>query len=232
MVRLPVILLLSLVGCAADGDLIVIGHRAQGVGETGENLAANVPLLFDAGFGAEVDVRGDGSRPFTLGHFGPGDDTLDDVLDRVEETWQPHYAGRYLVLDIANDRSDAVSNNLIAYLDGRITGTPLEEVVFVVQSSNLQSLARLQGAYVQRASSLGVLFALTYWISTEYSTASWVDLVTGNVAAFGEMMHPKPVLLFGVETRASYRRAAESRNNVIGVITNHPRRIAALDASD
>jgi hypothetical protein len=222
----------ALSGCAADASLIVIGHRAQGVGETGENLAANVPLLFDAGFGAEVDIRGDGRRPFALGHFGPGEESLDDVLDRLETAWQPQYAGQTLVLDIANDRSDAVSNNLVAYLDGRVAGSPLEDVVFIVQSSNLQSLARLQGAYVQRASSLDVLFALTYWISNEYSTPSWVDLVTGNVSAFGELAHPKPVMLFGVESRASYRRAAESRNDVIGVITNHPRRIAALDAGD
>ena len=225
--RLALVCLL-LTSCGDEADLIIIGHRAQGVGEPGENLAANVPLLFAAGFGAEVDIRGDGKRPFELGHFGPSGESLDDVFIGLEAAWTPIFAGQTLVLDIANDRRDLVSNNLIGFLENRVAGTSLDAIVFVVQSSNIQSLARLQGSYVQSGSTLDVRFALTYWISTEYSTASWINLVVGNVAAFGELSHPKPVLLFGVESRASYRRAVESRNDVIGVITNHPRRVAEL----
>jgi hypothetical protein len=227
MVR-PLCLLLVASGCAAGGEVVVIGHRAQGIGASEENRAANVPHLLDAGFGSEIDIRGDGALPFELGHFGPNGDTLEGVLAAIEAAWQPQWQGRWLVLDIANDRGDEVSNNLINYLYERVPSTRLEDIRVVVQSSNEQSLARMQSAHVTRGESLDIRFALTYWISTEYTTASWVDLVAGNVSAFGELNHPKPVILFGVETRASFRRALESRNDVIGVITNHPRRIAEL----
>ena len=221
-------LLLAASGCAAGGEVVVIGHRAQGIGSSGENRALNVPHLFDAGFGAEIDIRGDGELQFELGHFTANGDSLEGALGGIQAAWRLDWQGRWLVLDIANDRGDQVSNNLINYLYQRVPGTDLEGVRLVVQSSNEQSLARMQSAHVTRGELLDIRFALTYWVSTEYTTASWVDLVAGNVSAFGELSHPKPVVLFGVETRASFRRALESRNDVVGVITNHPRRISEL----
>lgn len=228
MVARLALLWLLLASCADDAPEFIVGHRAQGVGDTEENRAANVPRLFAEGFGAEIDIRGDGARDFELGHFSPNGDTLGDVFDVLEDTWQPEFAGTVLLLDIANDHADTVSNTLIDFLYDRVPGTPLEALQLIVQSSNIESLARLHGASLHRTGELDLLFALTYWLSTEYTTASWIDLVTGNVSSFGELRHPKPVVLFGVETRSSYRRAIESRAEVIGVITNHPRRIAEL----
>jgi len=228
MVRFAPSLLLLLAACSAQPSVFIVGHRALGLGVSEENRAANVEGLFRAGFGAEIDIRGDGEAPFTLGHLRSNGDTLAEVFDRLEAAWDPSFAEQVLLLDIANDQDDTVSNDLISYLFGRVGGSVLTDLPIIVQSSNIESLARLQGAYRQRGGGLQLRFALTYWLSTEYTTPGWIDLVTGNVSSMGEMPHPKPVALFGVDTRASFRRAVESRNDVIGVITNHPRRIAEI----
>ena len=228
MVSRAALLWVCIAGCAPEPALFIVAHRAHGIGSVEENRADNVVPLFEAGFGVEVDIRGDGEEPFALGHFGPNGDTLGDVLDEIEAAWQPQWVDRVLFADIANDRADAVSNGLVNFLVDRLDGSAIAGLQIIVQSSNIQSLARLQGAYVQRGSPHDIRFALTYWISTEHTTPSWIDLVTGNVSAFGELPHPKPVVLFGVETRAAYRRVRELRSDVIGVISDHPRRVAEM----
>ena len=60
---------LSGFACLDGQEPIIIAHRAQGVGLPGQNIPENVPLAFASGFGAEIDVRGDGEKLIELGHL-------------------------------------------------------------------------------------------------------------------------------------------------------------------
>lgn len=221
------LLALVLGACVGDGRPIIIAHRAQGVGPDGENLPANVPLVFAAGFGAEVDVRGDGARPFELGHLAPNGHDLHEVFAAVAAAWRPDFAGRVLVIDVSDDTGDAVSNGLIDAIYADVAGTELEALQLIVESSNDETLSRMVALQSRRAPALPIRFAQTYWHAPEYTTAAWVDLVATSVTELGEFAHPKPLLLFNVETRNAYRDALTSHSEVFAVITDHPRRAAA-----
>ena len=216
-------------GAAACGDEKkprIIAHRALGIGDVGENRPRNVARLMSAGFGVEIDIRGDGRRPFTLGHLSPNGHTLREVFDEILAVWKPSFAGRILVLDVSNDSGDQVSDGIIDFLYEEMLGTELEQLEVIIQSSNEETLARMREAQRQESSRLRISLAITYWIAPEYTTAYWIDLVSTNVREIGSLPHPKPLLLFGIDTRASYREAVDSRNTVVGLLTDHPRRAA------
>lgn len=206
----------------------IIAHRSQGVGEPGENKVANMPLVLEAGFGLELDVRADGVLPFELGHNSPEGETLDEALDAIEAAWQPSFAGLPLVVDIADDDRDRVTETLVPHLLERIEGSELRDLGWILQNSSETSLGRLQAAYAAADTDVELKFGLTLWTVVEYSIPSWVDYVVTNVNELPSWPHPKPLILFGVASRASYEQVESSASEVAGVLTDHPRRIANL----
>lgn len=229
MVTRPVALLavaLAGTGCVADERPVIIAHRTLGVGADEENLPANVPLAFAAGFGAEVDVRGDGARPLELGHLSPNGHDLLEVFAAVRGAWQPDFAGRILVIDISDDTGDAVTNNLVDVLYAEVPGTELAALDLIVESANDETLARMAAYHAAAGGTLPLRFALTYWHAPEYTAAGFIDLVSTSVTELPAYAHPKPLLLFSVESRNALRDALTSRSTVLGVITDHPRRAA------
>lgn len=215
-------------GCGRAQDPLIVAHRAQGVGPPGENMVANAAAALQAGFGVELDIRGDGELRFELGHLSPSGQTLGDALTAVEAGWDPDMAGQLLVLDIANDRGDQVSGELLEYLRFRLEGSPLRALHFIVQSSTVESLARLFASLDPEVTPLTVSFAMTYWSSPEYTLPDWVDLLSTSVREMGGYPYPRPLLLFGVEERAAYRAAVNAPGEVFALITDHPRRLANL----
>jgi len=213
-------------GACVDDMPPIIAHRALGVGDEAENLPANVPLALAAGFGAEVDIRGDGARPFELGHLRPNGHTLPEVFAELRAAWQPSFAGKMLILDVSNDEDFAVTDGLIGLVYAEIPGTELEALELVVEAANLEMLQRLRTFHDARSPRLNIRFALTYWYATEYTVPDWVDIVVANVSELPEFAHPKPLLIFGVESRNTLRQALMTHSRVLGVITDHPRRAA------
>lgn len=228
MVRALVGTLLLLSGCGEQHAPQIIAHRAQGVGEPGENLPGNVPLALAQGFGAEVDLRGDGDTALALGHLAPNGHDLAELLDVLQKQWQEDFAGKLLVLDVANDSDARVSATLTDSLLDRVTGTELAQLHYIVQSSTWDSLAHMHSLYVARRSEVKMGFAMTFWWSPEYTVPGWVDYVTTNVSELGDYPHPRPVLLFGVETRSSFRISQRAQSQIDGLITDHPRRVLAM----
>lgn len=216
--------------CAHEQYPLVIAHRAQGVGEHGENIVANVPKCFAAGFGAEIDVRGDGELDFELGHMEPQGHDLAEALEAIDQEWEYEFEGRVLIVDVANDGGDRVSDGLVRFLHEAVPGTSLTKLRFVIQSSNEETLDRMIAHYREEPEPLDIRFATTYWTSPELTPPDWLDLVTANAKEIGELPQPKPLMLFGVESRAMYRNVARSSSDVYAVITDHPRRIAELQA--
>lgn len=220
------LLLLASSACTHEQRPLIIAHRAQGVGEHGENVVGNVPKCFEEGFGAEIDVRGDGELDFELGHLEPQGHDLAEVLGAIDAGWESDWAGLVLIVDIANDGGDRVSGGLMQFLHERVMQTKLEQLRFVVQSSNEETLDRLIAHNADLPVALDVRFATTYWTAPEYTPPDRLDLVTANAKELGDLPYPKPVMLFGVESRAVYRSVAASTSDVYAVITDHPRRIA------
>jgi hypothetical protein len=204
----------------------IIAHRSLGIGEPGENVAANVPLALASGFGAEIDVRGDGAQPFELGHLAPNGDTLSDVFAGLRNGWRSSMSGQILILDIANDEGGVVSQHIVDKVYDEIVGTVLVELQIVITGANLEMLAKMRASQDAHTPKLDISFALTYWYAPEYSVPAWVDIVMANARELPTFEHPHPVLLFGVETRAAMREALTSHSEIIGVITDHPRRAA------
>lgn len=228
MRRLAALALLCTAACAAEQHPLIVAHRAQGVGEHGENIVANVPRCFEAGFGVEIDVRGDGELDFELGHLEPQGEDLAAALDALEDAWELDWSGRVLVIDVANDGGNRVSDGLMGFLNERIAATKLDQLRIVIQSSNEATLDRMSAHFQDTGAALDVRFATTYWTTPEYTPPGVVDLVTANAKELGSMPYPKPMMLFGVESRAVYRDAVSSDSEVYAVITDHPRRIAEL----
>ena len=202
----------------------IIAHRSLGVGEPGENVAANVPVALALGFGAEIDIRGDGKEPFELGHLAPNGDTLHDALSAVRHGWRSSMAERMLILDIANDEGGLVSQSIVAAVYDEVSGNSLADLQFVITGANLEMLARMRALHDVRSPKLDIRFALTYWYTPEYAVPEWVDIVMTNARELPAFAHPHPVLVFGVETRSAMREALTSHSEIIGVITDHPRR--------
>jgi|GEM_PF-2135861 len=216
-------------GCAPTSHPI-IAHRAQGLGLGGENEVANIVPALDAGFGVEIDIRGDGALPFELGHNAPEGETLDDALDAIDEAWRDDFVGLPFVLDIADDEQDRVSNELVAHLLDRVEGTDLARLDWIVQSSNETALGRLQAAWAAAETDVDVGFGLTLWTTIEYAVPSWVDYVVTNVNEVPSWPHPKPLILFGVADRSSYRQLQNSPSDVAAILTDHPRRVKGLQS--
>jgi hypothetical protein len=211
-----------------DEKPAIIAHRALGVGEDVENLPANVPRAFALGFGAEVDVRGDGDRPYELGHLGPNGHDLFEVFAAIRAAWDPAWAGLILIIDVADDENDVVSSTLVDVIHDEVLGTELASLTIIVQSSTIESLTRLRTRWDARPGPrLPLLFAMTYWYSPEYTQPLWVDAVAANIAELGDFRHPKPILVFGADTRNGIRRALTSRSEILGIVSDHPRRVAA-----
>ena len=217
---------LSITGCGGEQRPNIIAHRAQGVGTHGENIVENVSLCFEAGFGAEIDIRGDGSLEMELGHLEPNGRDLGEVFKTLRSAWEPGFAGRILVIDVANDGGNRVSDGLIRYLHERVPGTELATLRFIIQSSNEESLDRLQAHFDDEPEKLDIAFATTYWTAPELTPPDGLDLVTTHAKELGDAPYPKPVMLFGVESRSVYRSAVRSASEIHAVITDHPRRIA------
>jgi hypothetical protein len=231
MTRCRVLVVMSLMvatmgGCDQDPRPLIISHRAHGVaGVFEENKASNVPLLIADGFGVEIDIRADGERPFELGHNGPQGENLDDVLTSIEERWTDDMAGRLLVLDVSDDEDDGITRGLIPYLEERIPGSVLAELVFIVQVSQEPSLLAMKVQADERDLPFDVRFAFTQWIAPEYTVPEWVDYLVGNINEMPTYPFPKPLILFGVQSRSSYEQVVNHPAEVFGVLTDHPRRI-------
>ncbi len=214
-------------GCLDGQEPIIVAHRAQGVGFPGENIPENVPLAFASGFGAEIDVRGDGEKLMELGHLAPEGRELSEVFAAVRDRWEPSFAGRMLIIDVANDTGDRVSENLIDVVCAEVVGTPLEELDLVIESSNLETLARMHAIYSRTPSGLRVRFSKTYWNAPEYTVPAWVDTVSVNIAELPSFSHPHSILVFGVSSRNAYRQVVHSRSTIEAIITEHPHRVAS-----
>lgn len=227
MTRGALLLAAVLAACVPDERPVIIAHRGLGVGEDGENIPANAPCAFALEFGVEFDVRGDGARPFELGHLAPNGHDLYEVFAAIRAEWQPSWAGRVLIIDVSDDTGDVVSNGLIDLIYDEIAGTEQASLDIIVESSTIDSLARLRAYHDARPEPrLALRFAMTYWYSPEYTQPPWIDLVAANVTEIGDFAHPKPLLLFGAETRNTLRQALTSRSDVFGIVTDHPRRVA------
>ena len=174
--------------CGSVQNPIIIAHRATGLGAKGENQVSNVAPLMSAGFGVEIDIRADGDLQFELGHFAPQGGTLLEVLDALKADWEPGFEGKVLVIDVVNDQSDLISSKLMTFLDEQVSGTELEDLAFIVQSSSLQSLIRLR-ATRGADSALDIRMALTYFAVQDY-TVSECDLVTTPAAELGDFRYP------------------------------------------
>lgn len=222
------LLLPALAACTHEQHPLIIAHRAQGVGEHGESVVENVAKCFEAGFGAEIDVRGDGELDFELGHLEPQGHDLAEVFAAIDAAWELDFVGRVLVIDIANDGGNRVSDGLMTFLHKAVEQTKLEQLRFVIQSSNEETLDRLLAHHADAGGALDVRFATTYWTAPEYTPPDGLDLVTANAKEIGDLPYPKPLMLFGVESRAMYRNVEMSASDVYAVITDHPRRIAEL----
>lgn len=221
------VLLLAAFGCQPLGDKpLIISHRAQGFGAVGENLVENVPLALEEGFGVEIDLRGDGERRFELGHNFPEGDNLEDTIVAIEEAWTDDMAGLPFFLDIANDAGDQVSREMLPYLDERLADSPVKDLILIVESANEETLARMDEQRLQLETPLDVRLSLTYWTIVSRTAPRWLDYVTGHQGEIGRFTHPKPLLLFGVDSRASWRQARTMEADVYGVIVDHPRRWA------
>lgn len=224
----PTLLVVSaaLAGCDQAPRPRIISHRAHGVaGVFEENKASNVPALMTNGFGVEIDIRADGERPFELGHNGPQGENLEDVLTSLEDVWTDELAGQILVLDISNDDDDGITRRLIPYLEERVPGTVLEELDFIVQVSQEPSLLAMRVQADDRDLPFSIRFALTQWIAPEYTVPEWVDFLVGNINEMPTYPFPKPLILFGVQSRSSYEQVVNHPAEVFGVLTDHPRRI-------
>ncbi len=224
--RAGLVLCISMIACGAEGRYEIIAHRAQGIGEHGENIATNVQPLMMAGFGVEVDIRADGTRTFELGHFSANGYNLEDVLQDILDKWQPELESSTLVLDISDDTLKGVSTNLLQFLYAFTAGNQLETLHYIIQSSTEDSLARMEQTHVLLGGTLNIQFMQTYWITPAFTPALWLDFLGVNLREIGEFRYPKPFFVFDVNTRASFRRVGELRSDVAGIITNHPRRVA------
>ena len=122
--------------------------------------------------------------------------------------------------------ADELNDGLMQFLHEAVFQTKLEQLRFVVQSSNEETLDRLLAHHEDTPGTIDVRFATTYWTTPEFTPPEWLDLVTANAKEIGDMPYPKSLMLFGVESRAMYRNVATSANDVYAVITDHPRRIA------
>ena len=216
---------IALSGCSQLTEKpILVSHRAQGFGVVGENLVENVPLPLLEGVGVEIDIRGDGDREFELGHNVPEGETLEEALTAIENAWTDDMAGLPVFLDIANDAGDRVSRGMLPYLDERLVDSPLKDLIFVVESANEETMSRLDEQRQNLTIDLDVRLSLTYWTIVSRTAPRWLDYVTGHQGEIGHFTHPKPLLLFGADSRASWRQAREMDAEVYAVIVDHPRR--------
>lgn len=219
---LPALLTIS---CEQNPLPFIIAHRAQGVHSPGENLLQNVVPVLRGGFGVELDVRGDGVKELELGHLEPSGESLDQALQEILENWHRDFAGLPLVIDIANDSGNKVSDILIERLHQRTANTQLSKLHLVIQTSSRHSIASMETEREKNYPGLQLDFALTYWASPQYTTIPEVDHLTTNVTEVGNLPYPKTLLLFGLESRAKMRQAQQCQSEVFGLLTDHPRRV-------
>ena len=206
----------------------VFSHRARGIGSNDENNPENALLALAEFDGVEVDIRGDGPDQYSLGHFRPNEHTLEELLILTKNNWQSEFVGKYLLLDIANDSGQHVSDSLIDDLIEMIGNSNLNQLKYIILASVENILVRCQTRYRGLESLASIEFAMTYFSVTSFTPPDQANFVLTNVSELPDNLLPKPVILFGVESRQTFMQSRANNNEVFGLVSDHPRRMVNL----
>lgn len=237
LTRAAALLACTLMACERQSPSIV-AHRALGVAEsTDENRPENIVLALQAGFGAEVDIRADGEGCgteaterafdgcFDLGHTSPNGRTFAELLDLLEQGWTPEMEGGALLLDVVNDPDRLISTSILPYLSERVTGTPLESLRWMLQSSSVEGIVLIRGQLEADPLDFPLLLGITWFVNPSLTVPDSADFAVVHVAELPLVPMPLPVGVFGVSSLSSYKQAIYAESEVAWVITDFPARM-------
>ncbi len=232
-------MILLVLACVPNTPAIV-AHRGLGVlPDSEENAPDHLAAAFEAGFGAELDLRidgdGCGGEPsaaavegcFDLGHSAPNGHTFAEVVEAFS-AMDADLAGPTLVLDVVNDPDRQVSLQIVEYLSVALPGTVLGQTPILLESSSLDGLAMIHASVETLHPDLDLRLAVTYFADPELTVPDYVDAVVTHIGELPTDPMPVPVAAFGVATQSSVKAAMYAASDVQWVITDVPTRVAGI----